>query len=50
MKRDAFVIKSARDRNIPIAVVLAGGYPRNIEEIVEIHSNTAKLVKRYSIY
>ena len=48
MKRDDYVIKAARDRDIPLAVVLAGGYPRDINDIIKIHSNTARVVKKYS--
>lgn len=44
-KRDEIVIKSAHDRKIPIVVVLAGGYSRRFEDLVEIHSNTAKVLK-----
>ncbi|MCS7245915.1 MAG: histone deacetylase [candidate division WOR-3 bacterium] len=44
-KRDEIVIKSAYERKIPIVVVLAGGYSRKFEDLVKIHSNTAKVLK-----
>ncbi len=39
-QRDAMVLEAARDRAIPIAVVLAGGYARRVEDTVQIHTNT----------
>ena len=39
-KRDEFIFSQARHRDIPIAVVLAGGYAINISDTVEIHCNT----------
>jgi len=44
-KRDEIVISYAYDRKIPIVVLLAGGYSRKFEDLVEIHSNTAKVLK-----
>jgi acetoin utilization deacetylase AcuC-like enzyme len=38
--RDRWVFERARERRIPIAWVLAGGYTREIEKVVEIHMNT----------
>ncbi|MEO0144261.1 MAG: histone deacetylase [candidate division WOR-3 bacterium] len=46
-KRDEMVIKFAYDRKIPIVVVLAGGYSRKVEDLIEIHSNTAKVLKSF---
>ena len=40
-RRDRLVFERARAKNIPVAVVLAGGYARYIEDTVEIHANTA---------
>jgi len=39
-KRDELVFKVAQARNIPIMVTFAGGYARNIDDTVTIHSNT----------
>lgn len=39
-KRDALVFKHARDRKIPFAIALAGGYARCIDDTVRIHVNT----------
>jgi len=40
--RDKLVFDVARARKIPVAVSLAGGYARKVEDTVTIHVNTAK--------
>jgi acetoin utilization deacetylase AcuC-like enzyme len=40
--RDQLVFDAARKREIPVAVSLAGGYSRDVEDTVTIHVNTAK--------
>ncbi len=42
-ERDEIVLFEASARNIPVCVVLAGGYARKVEDTVEIHTNTAKV-------
>jgi len=44
-KRDELVFKVARTRDIPVMVTYAGGYARNIEDTVTIHSNTVVAAK-----
>ena len=44
-QRDRLVFETALRQNVPIAVVLAGGYARNTEDTVTIHCNTAKAAK-----
>ena len=44
-KRDQLVFKVAKARNIPIMVTYAGGYARNVEDTVTIHSNTVIAAK-----
>jgi len=39
-RRDELVFRVARARNIPVMVTYAGGYARNVEDTVTIHSNT----------
>jgi acetoin utilization deacetylase AcuC-like enzyme len=36
-ERDRLVLESCRERGIPVAVTMAGGYARNVEDTVEIH-------------
>ena len=38
--RDRMVFSAARERGIPVVVVLAGGYALDVEDTVEIHSAT----------
>ena len=39
-QRDRCVINWCRSRQIPIAIAMAGGYAPEVNDIVEIHSNT----------
>jgi acetoin utilization deacetylase AcuC-like enzyme len=39
-RRDELVFGAAKQRGIPVAVTLAGGYARNTEDTVRIHINT----------
>ena len=43
-KRDEMVIQGARERDIPVAVVLGGGYAEDANDTVEIHCNTARVL------
>jgi len=45
-ERDKLVIGGARERGIPTAVVLAGGYAPEIEDTVDIHLNTVRIAQR----
>jgi acetoin utilization deacetylase AcuC-like enzyme len=42
--RDRFVLQTARDNRIPIAVTMAGGYAHDVTDIVDIHFTTVKTV------
>jgi len=44
-KRDELVFRVARARDIPVMVTYAGGYARNMEDTVTIHSNTVIAAK-----
>jgi acetoin utilization deacetylase AcuC-like enzyme len=44
-QRDRLVFEAALAQNVPVAVVLAGGYARNTDDTVTIHCNTAKAAK-----
>jgi acetoin utilization deacetylase AcuC-like enzyme len=43
LKRDRLVIQSCQQAGIPLAIVMAGGYARSIDDSVDIHSNTIRL-------
>jgi acetoin utilization deacetylase AcuC-like enzyme len=36
-ERDRLVLESCRERDIPVAVTMAGGYSENVEDIADIH-------------
>lgn len=44
-RRDEYIIGLAKENQIPICIVLAGGYAQNTEDTVQIHLNTIKVVK-----
>ncbi len=46
-RRDRLVFEKARERKIPVAVTLAGGYARNVEDTVQIQANTIRLAKEF---
>jgi acetoin utilization deacetylase AcuC-like enzyme len=47
-KRDRLVFEKARVKKIPVAVTLAGGYARRLEDTVQIHANTARVAKEFA--
>ncbi len=44
-KRDEYVIGLAKEKEIPVGIVLGGGYAERIEDTIEIHLNTIKAIK-----
>lgn len=44
-RRDALVCGAAKERGIPVASVLAGGYAPDINDLVTIHANTAIIMR-----
>jgi acetoin utilization deacetylase AcuC-like enzyme len=42
-RRDAFVIDLCREVGIPVAITIAGGYGRNLDDTVHIHVETARI-------
>ncbi len=47
-RRDRLVFSKARERKIPVAIVLAGGYARRVEDTVQIQANTIRLAKEFA--
>lgn len=47
-QRDRLVFEKACAKNIPVAVTLAGGYARRVEDTIQIHTNTIKMAKEFS--
>jgi len=46
-ERDRMVFERAGAANIPVAVTLAGGYARHIQDTVQIHTNTVLVAKEH---
>jgi acetoin utilization deacetylase AcuC-like enzyme len=42
-RRDAFVIDLCREVGIPVAITIAGGYGRKLDDTVHIHVETARI-------
>jgi len=47
-KRDRLVFEKASSKHIPVAVTLAGGYARRLEDTIKIHTNTIRVAKEYA--
>ena len=44
-ERDRFVLRNCRDRGIPVAVSMGGGYSDRLATIIEAHANTFRLAR-----
>ena len=44
-ERDAYVLRECYEREIPIVTVMSGGYGKDINNTIEIHCNTIRMVK-----
>jgi acetoin utilization deacetylase AcuC-like enzyme len=47
-RRDQMLFAMCADFGVPVAVVMAGGYARHIEDSVDIHFNTVRLAATYN--
>jgi acetoin utilization deacetylase AcuC-like enzyme len=47
-QRDRLVFEKAKAKKIPVAVTLAGGYARHVEDTVQIHTNTIRVAKEFA--
>jgi len=48
-RRDRLVFEKARAQTIPVAIVLAGGYARRVEDTIQIHANTIRTAEEFEI-
>jgi acetoin utilization deacetylase AcuC-like enzyme len=46
--RDRMVLNHARERGIPVAVAMAGGYGKNIQDTVAVHVQTIGIASTYA--
>ena len=44
-RRDVYVLQECFDREVPVVTVMSGGYGKDINDTVEIHCNTIRMVK-----
>lgn len=44
-ERDSYVLRECYEREVPIVTVMSGGYGKDINDTVEIHCNTIRMVK-----
>lgn len=44
-ERDRFVLQTAKDNKIPVAVTMGGGYSIRLTDIIEAHANTYRLAQ-----
>ena len=45
--RDTMVMEAARVRGLPVAIAMAGGYGRHIEDTVAVHLQTIRIANQY---
>jgi acetoin utilization deacetylase AcuC-like enzyme len=45
-QRDYYVLSECYQREVPVASVMSGGYAKDINDTVEIHCNTIRMVKQ----
>ncbi len=43
LERDRFVLESCRALNLPVAITMAGGYAKRVEDTADIHFQTVRL-------
>jgi acetoin utilization deacetylase AcuC-like enzyme len=46
-RRDAMVLDACREVGIPVAITIAGGYGRNIEDSVKVHLSTVRIAGNF---
>ena len=47
-ERDRFVIRTCHEKKLPVAIVMGGGYARDIQDIVEIHAETIRTAAHFA--
>jgi acetoin utilization deacetylase AcuC-like enzyme len=47
-QRDKMVLQAARQRRIPVAIAMAGGYGREIDDTIRVHLQTIAIAAQYA--
>jgi acetoin utilization deacetylase AcuC-like enzyme len=48
MRRDRMVLQGCREIGVPVCIVIAGGYGRDIRDTVQVHLNTARIASEFA--
>jgi acetoin utilization deacetylase AcuC-like enzyme len=46
-RRDALVLETCREIGIPVAITIAGGYGRSVDDTVRVHANTVRVATQF---
>jgi acetoin utilization deacetylase AcuC-like enzyme len=46
-RRDAMVLEACREIGVPVAITIAGGYGREIDDTVSVHVNTVRVARGF---
>lgn len=49
LQRDRMVFEACREWELPVVVVMGGGYARQVEDVADIHFQTIQLAKQFHI-
>ena len=44
-ERDGYVLRECYKREVPVVTVMSGGYGKDLNDTIEIHCNTIRMVK-----
>ncbi len=44
-ERDSYVLRECYEREVPVVTVMSGGYGKDLNDTIEIHCNTIRMVK-----
>jgi acetoin utilization deacetylase AcuC-like enzyme len=47
-RRDRLVFEKSQAKNVPVAVTLAGGYARRLQDTIQIHTNTISIAREFA--
>ena len=47
-RRDRIVLTLCREIGLPVAIVIAGGYGRNIDDTVDVHLGTVETARDFA--
>ena len=48
VRRDVMVLQACREVGIPVAITMAGGYGRDLEDTVRAHANTVRVARTFA--